>query len=163
MTEERIVATEARLAGESFRRRRAVGDRRSDDGSAVVDFVLVTLILVPLFVAILQLGLALYVRNTLAACAQDGARYAADADIVAQGSAAVSAAATDTTTSCIEQSLSSRFAQSVIGGSQTLPDAGGGQLQVVEVRVSSPVPVFGFFGLGIGALHVQGDAMQEQS
>ena len=121
-----------------------------------------TLILVPLFVAILQLGIALYVRNTLAACAQDGARYASNADIVAQGADAMSAAATASTTSCIGQSLSSSFAQHVTASAPALPDGAGGEVDVVEVRVSSPVPVIGLLGLGAQVLHVQGDAMQEQ-
>jgi hypothetical protein len=41
-------------------------------------------------------------------------------------------------------------------------DDGGAPVAVVEVRVASPLPVFGFFGLGDQVVHVQGDAMQEQ-
>jgi hypothetical protein len=37
----------------------------SDQGAAVVEFTLVTVVLIVLFLAILQLALALYVRNTL--------------------------------------------------------------------------------------------------
>ena len=51
--------------------------RRGQRGSAVVDFVLVLAVLVPLFLGILQVGLVLLVRNTLAAAASEGARYAA--------------------------------------------------------------------------------------
>ena len=49
-------------------------------GSAVVDFVLVLVVLVPLFLGILQVALVLLVRNTLAAAASEGARYAATLD-----------------------------------------------------------------------------------
>ena len=51
--------------------------RRSQRGSAVVDFVLVSTLVVPLFLAILQIGLFLYVRNTVTAAASEGAHYAA--------------------------------------------------------------------------------------
>ncbi len=49
----------------------------SDRGSAVVDFVLVSMMVVPLFLGILQVGLFLYVRNTMTAAASEGAHYAA--------------------------------------------------------------------------------------
>ena len=51
-----------------------------EGGAAVVEVTLVTVVLVVLFLAILQLALALYVRNTLVAAAAEGARYAANAD-----------------------------------------------------------------------------------
>ena len=46
-------------------------------GSAVVDYVLVMVLLVPLVLGIIQLGLVLHVRNTLTAAASDGARAGA--------------------------------------------------------------------------------------
>jgi Flp pilus assembly protein TadG len=42
-----------------------------------VDFVLVSTLVVPLFLGILQVGLFLYVRNTVTAAAAEGAHYAA--------------------------------------------------------------------------------------
>ncbi|HET9944946.1 MAG TPA: TadE family protein, partial [Actinomycetes bacterium] len=54
--------------------------QRRDDGSAVVEFVLVGVLLTALFLALVQLGLALHVRNTLQASAAEGARFAANAD-----------------------------------------------------------------------------------
>jgi TadE-like protein len=53
------------------------GCRRDDRGSAVVDFVLVSMLVVPLFLGLLQLGLFLYVKNTVTAAASEGAAYAA--------------------------------------------------------------------------------------
>lgn len=50
---------------------------RHERGSAVVDFVLVSMLVVPLFLGILQVGLYLYVRNTVTAAASEGAHYAA--------------------------------------------------------------------------------------
>lgn len=43
----------------------------------MVDFVLILVVLVPLFLGILQLALVLHVRNTGAAAAAEGARLAA--------------------------------------------------------------------------------------
>lgn len=119
------------------------------------------LVLLPMFVAILQLGLALYVRNTIAACAQEGARYGADADFVSQGSSAMAARAADRTTSCINSSVSSAFARGVSASTPVLSVPGGASVAAVEVRVAAPLPVIGFVGLGDQVLHVQGDAMQE--
>lgn len=50
---------------------------RGDEGSAVVEFVLVLTVLMPLFLGIVQLALVLHVRNTAAAAAGEGARRAA--------------------------------------------------------------------------------------
>ena len=55
-------------------------DWGSDDGSAVVEFTMVTVLLTLLTVSVLQLGLALHVRNTVTDAAAEGARYAALAD-----------------------------------------------------------------------------------
>jgi hypothetical protein len=54
--------------------------RRGDRAAAVVDFVLVMVLLVPLVLGVIQVGLVLHVRNTLAAAASDGARYGATVD-----------------------------------------------------------------------------------
>lgn len=56
---------------------RSVPRSRDERGSAVVDFVLVSMLVVPLFLGILQVGLYLYVRNTVTAAASEGAHYAA--------------------------------------------------------------------------------------
>lgn len=123
--------------------------------------MLVSLILVPLFAGILQLGLALYVRNTLAACAQEGAHYAAAEDIVRAGTAAIANAASERAKSCVTDSLPSSFANGITASTPTLASAGG-SVPVVEVRIASPLPLMGFLGVGSGVLHATGDAMQEQ-
>ena len=51
----------------------AADEAPPDAGSAVVEFVLVTVLLLGLFLSVVQLGFALYVRNTLVASAADGA------------------------------------------------------------------------------------------
>lgn len=50
---------------------------RSEDGSAIADFALVSVVLVPLFFGILQLALIWHVRTTLTSAASEGARYGA--------------------------------------------------------------------------------------
>lgn len=52
---------------------------RGERGAAVVDFVFVLLLLVPLVVGILQVGLVMHVRNVLSSAASEGARSAARA------------------------------------------------------------------------------------
>ncbi len=127
----------------------------------MVDFVLVSLILVPLFAGILQLGLALYVRNTLAACAQEGARYAAAEDIVRSGNAAITNAASQRATSCVTDSLPGSFANGITASTPVL-NSGGGAVPVVEVEIASPFSLIGLLGVGSGVLHATGDAMQER-
>lgn len=120
-----------------------------------------SLILIPLFVAILQLGLALYVRNTLAACAQDGARYGADANVVVQGDEAMAKAAMAQTARCVDESLSGSYARRITASAPVITDSAGVAVRVVEVRITSPLPLAGLFGLGPQVLHAQGDALQE--
>ena len=52
----------------------------SERGSAVAEFVMVGAILTVLTVSVLQLALALHVRNTVLDAASEGARFAALAD-----------------------------------------------------------------------------------
>lgn len=98
-------------------------------GAAVVEFTLVAVLLVVLFLGILQLGLVLHVRNTLVASAAEGARYAANAD---RGPADGAKRAVD----LIEQSFGPGFAQSVTAGREMV---GGVPTVVVEVRATLPL------------------------
>lgn len=108
--------------------------RGGETGSAVADFVLVAALVSVLFVAILQVGLALYVRNTLIACAAEGARLGARADgDPAQGVAR--------TRQLIDSSLSDRFSHDVTA--QVIEVDG---VQVLSVRVVAPLPVIGPLG-----------------
>src|ERR1700759_3897468 len=54
--------------------------RCADAGAAVAEFVLVSVLLVFLLFAVLQVAALFYVRNIVAASAADGARYAATSD-----------------------------------------------------------------------------------
>lgn len=127
-------------------RRRASGGQR---GSAVVDFVLVMLILVPLFLGILQVALVLHVRNTLASAASEGARYGATAD---RGPADAAARTRDQ----IRTALSPQYADQVTARPASVGGAPG-----IEVRVEADVPALGLGGLGIH-LSVAGHAVEEE-
>ncbi len=56
---------------------RRPGDR-AEDGAAVVEFVLVGVLLLFVFMGVVQVGLVLHTRNVLAADAAEGARHAAN-------------------------------------------------------------------------------------
>ena len=125
-----------------------MGVRRAERGSAVADFVLVSILVLMLFLATFQLGLALHTRNTLISCASEGARLGARADAgpgmgVARAKALISA------------SLSPAYAQAV---TQRVTVVDG--VHVVEVRVQAPVPVLGLLGPR-GRLDVVGRAFLE--
>lgn len=53
---------------------------RRDDGSAAAEFVMVGALLTILTLSVIQLGLALHIRNTVLDAAAEGARFAALAD-----------------------------------------------------------------------------------
>lgn len=102
-----------------------------------------------MFVWVLQLALALHVRNVLADCATQGARQGA---LVGSDPAAGSAR----TRELIRAELSDRYAEHVHAG---LGDLDG--LPVVEVRVEAPLPVLGTLGPG-RRLTVTGHAVLER-
>ncbi len=108
---------------------------RSDEaGSAAVEFVLVMMVLLPLFLGILQLGLFLHVRNTLTACAHEGARQAANYNsTLAEGSS--------TTRACISGALSAGMARGINPGTGS---ANGQPLVIMRVRAQ--MPALGLWG-----------------
>ena len=127
------------------RRAEGCGER----GAAVVDFVLVLLLLVPLFVGVLQVALVLFVRNTLAGAASEGARYAATADRgLADGVAR--------TRQQLGGVLSGRFAQDVRARPALVDGAPG-----VEVVVRAAVPALGLGGPAV-ELSVTAHAVEEE-
>ena len=118
--------------------------RRTERGAAVVDVVLVMVVLVPLVLGIMQVALVLFVRNTLAAAASEGARLAATRDRGPADGAALTRAQ-------IDDAVSGKFAQDV-SARQT---ADG-----VEVTVHARVPALGIGGPAID-LTVTGHAVEE--
>ncbi|MCY7394595.1 MAG: pilus assembly protein [Nocardioides sp.] len=122
--------------------------RRDQDGSAVVDFVLVLVVLVPLFLGILQVSLVLFVRNTLAAAASEGARYAATADRGPGDGEALTRAQ-------LSGVVSGRFAQGIRVQEVLVGGAPG-----VAVTVRASVPALGLGGPSVD-LEVVGRAVEE--
>jgi len=123
------------------------GDRES--GSAVADFAMVSGLLSLLFLAVFQLGLALHIRNTLIACASEGARYGARADATPGDGAARAR-------QLIRASLSDRYADHVTAG----PDTVDG-IKVITLDIDAPLPVIGPLGPD-RFLHVQARAFSER-
>jgi Flp pilus assembly protein TadG len=121
---------------------------RTQHGSAVVDFVLVLVVLGPLFLGILQGGLVLHVRTTLVAAASEGARYAATADRPL-------AAGVDRTRDRISEAIAGRFATQVTARSVPVLGQPG-----VEVVVAAHVPPLGLWGPAVH-LSVSGHAVEE--
>lgn len=121
---------------------------RGEQGSAVVDFVLVTVVLVPLFLGILQLALVLHVRNTLTSAASEGARYAATSD---RGPADGAAKARQQIAGVLDPSYADDVAAHVID----IDGAAG-----IEVVITATVPALGLGGPSID-LTVRGTAIEE--
>jgi len=122
---------------------------RDDRGSAIVEFTLVSVLLTVLFLALLQLGLALHVRNTLTASAAEGARYAANADRSPEQGAEV-------TRTLIRDSLADSFASGVTSGQETV-----GGVPTVFVQVEATLPLVGLLGPPRG-IRVRGHALDEE-
>jgi Flp pilus assembly protein TadG len=121
---------------------------RGQRGAAIVDIVLVMVVLVPVVLGILQVALVLFVRNTLASAASEGARLAATADRGPEDGAAL-------TREQIDGAVSGRFAQDV-SARQVMVDGAPG----VEVTVRAKVPALGIGGPAI-ELEVTGHAVEE--
>lgn len=101
-----------------------------------------------LMLVVLQVGLALHVRNTLIWCAGEGARVGAR-------SGGTPAAAAERTRRLIGESLSERFTDGVTASVQP-----AGDVPVVQVRVRAPVPVVGMWG-PVRAMEVSARAYAE--
>ena len=124
--------------------------RRGQRGAAVVDFVLVLVVLIPLFLGILQVGLVLHVRNTLTAAASEGARYAATADRPLD-------AGVTRTREQISGAIAGRFAREVTARAVEVAGAPG-----VQVDVVAEVPPLGLWGPAV-RLTASGHAVEEQT
>lgn len=122
---------------------------RRERGAAVVDIVLVVVVLVPLVLGIIQVALVMHVRNTLAAAASEGARYAAT-----QGGSPSAGVAR--TRNQIDFGIAGGFAQDVVVRRIVV-----GGVPTVEVVVRARVPALGLGGPGVD-LVVEGHAVAEQ-
>jgi Flp pilus assembly protein TadG len=115
-----------------------------DEGSAPVDFVLVGLLLTALTLGVVQLGVAVYVRNVVHDAAVAGAHEAALAD-------ETTAAGVARARELIDRAIGAAYAGDVTGA------AGA---DAVEIVVRAPLPVLGLWGPA-GAMEVRAHAPRE--
>jgi hypothetical protein len=108
----------------------------------------VGVLLTVLALAVVQLALALHVRNTVLDAAAEGARYAALA-----GSSSTDGVAR--TRDLIAAAISAEYAQDVTAGTASI-----GGVPVIEVSVRTTLPVIGLLGVPHG-LGVAGHAAVE--
>lgn len=111
---------------------------------------MVAALLLVVGLGVFQLGLALYVRNTLIAAASEGARYGARADAGPDDAVA-------RTRSLLGASFGSS-SESQVAAVRSTTSTG---VRVVEVTVSAPLPVVGPLGPS-GGLTVTGRAFSEE-
>ncbi|MFC5677803.1 TadE family protein [Aeromicrobium endophyticum] len=117
-------------------------------GAAVVEFVLVMALLVPLVLGIAQVAMVLHVRNTLAAAASEGARASSPLG-------ATPADGAERTRSMIRAALDDRYAEHVTSSWTTV-----GGLPGAQVEVRARVPALGLFGPSV-PVAVSGHAIRE--
>ena len=107
---------------------------RSDSGSAVAEFALIASLLALILAGALQIGLVIHVRNTVIDSAIAGARQASLADQTPRDGQKL-------TRDLIRVSVGERYAQKV-----TVSTSQRGAVEIVEVRVTTPLPVLGLWG-----------------
>lgn len=126
---------------------RCLGER--ERGSAVAGFLLVSVLVTVMFLALVQVAVVVHVRSMLIDCAAEGARLAARAD---RGLAA----GEERTRELIAASLSPAYADAVAA-----VYVSEGDLNLVQVQVSAPVPAIGLWSAG-GTVTVTGHALREE-
>src|SRR5690606_38243420 len=127
---------------------RAPSTLSDERGSSPVEFVLVGALLTALTLAVLQVALAVYVRNVVHDAAVEGAHYAALADTSLEEGA-------ERTRSVIARAVGAGFAEDVAIGQ----DASLGHDSVI-VRVRTTLSVLGLIGVPYG-MEVQARAPVE--
>jgi len=118
---------------------------RDETGSAVAEFVMVGVLLTVATLAVLQLALALLVRNTVLDAASEGARHAAMVGNSPEEGAA-------RTAELIRTAVGASYADDVRAG---FGDYLGAPAIVITVR--APLPVLGLIG-PTGGIEVSGHA-----
>ncbi len=127
-------------------------DGGGERGGAVVEFVLVSVLVVALLMAVLQVAVYVHVRNVVTASAQEGARFAANADVD-------SAAGAARTLEVVAAATSDQTARGLACSSAEEADPSG--LTLVVVRCTGAVPAL-LADLGnLLPLEVTGRAVKE--
>ena len=109
--------------------------RASDDGNALVEFLLVSILVVALAMGVIQLAIGLYVRNMLSSAAAEGARLAATNDRTPDDGI-------DRASELVAITLGDYPAEVTAGASEV---AGA---PAVTVTVTAPMPLVGMWGAG---------------
>lgn len=122
----------------------------SERGSAPVEFVLVGVLLTVLTLSVMQLALALHVRNTLHDAAAEGARYAALAGNTLDDGR-------QRTIDIVGTAVGSGYAQDVSAQDSTYLGA-----PAVAVTIRTPMPLIGMVGIPSG-LEVTAHAAVERT
>ena len=107
---------------------------RDEAGSAVAEFVMVVSLLTFLTLMVMQLALALHIRNTVLDAAAEGARYATLADSSLPAGA-------QRTRDLITTAIGASYATDVVARRGP-----GADYPSVEVRVVAPLPLMGLLG-----------------
>lgn len=127
---------------------RIAARRREDEGSAVAEFVMVVGLLTVLTLSVVQLALALHIRNTVLDAAAEGARFAALADNgLGDGE--------QRTRDLIGAAIGARYARDI----RASRDDYLGR-PAVTITVRAPLPLIGLIGIESG-LEVTGHASRE--
>lgn len=108
---------------------------RRDAGNATVEFLLVSILVVIVALGVVQLAIAVHVRNILASSAHEGAHYGALADRTASEGE-------DRTRSLVASALGGLPMQT--DASQVLIDG----VPALEMRVTAKLPLIGLWGVG---------------
>jgi hypothetical protein len=119
-------------------------------GNSTVEFVLVSVLVVALFLLVLQVAFTLHTRNLLVASAQEGARFGANAD---RGPADAAARTRQVVGDALSPALAARMSYSA-------DDVAVGGRSAVRVTVTGPVPLV-FLPAGPLRLTVRGHALEE--
>ena len=125
---------------------RATGER----GNSTVEFVLVSVLVVALFLLVLQVAFTLHTRNLLVASAQEGARYGANAD---RGPADAAARTREVVADAFSPTLAGRM-------SYDADEVAVGGRAAMRVTVTGPVPIV-FLPAGPFSITVRGHALEE--
>lgn len=120
--------------------------RARDDGNALVEFILVSILVVALAMGVIQLAVGLYVRNMLSSAAVEGARLAAANDRAPEDGAARAADLVSTTLGDYPATFTSSTSE--IAGAPA-----------VTITITAPVPMVGMWGAG--AMTVTASSFEE--
>lgn len=121
-------------------------------GSAVAEFVLVLLVLIPLVAGLVQVALLLHLRNVIGASATEAARAYANAGVTVD-------AGGNRARELVARATSTRLADGLSYAARVLPGASGAPL--VEVTVDGRLPLAVSWLPGGPHVHARGHVLRE--